>query len=500
MNTKRLAALAAALGSSLALAGCGGGGGGGGAVANNPPPVVNPPPADTAMTVVGPVTGFGSVYVNGIRFDTSDSSYDVDDQEAFDDSALSVGMVVRIEGTVSDDGSSGRADSIEYDDELEGPVENTALDPTDATIKNFTVFGVQVQADENRTVFRAEDGRNFGFDTLDDGDHVEISGFYTDGMLLATYIKQEDANDDDYEAKGTVSGFDGGSFALILADGSQLNVTLAPGAEIPNQGIEDGQYVEVEGTLPDPVGAPRDLLASKVEIEDEDYFDDDDDEAEIKGVLDLANGTWSIGGVTLIFDGNTQYEPASLRDAIADQSAEGRFVEAEGDYEGDALRVREIEIEGVEDDDGELIVRGQVAGVDPANATKVGTLSFRFPPLAGTVEVEINEGTLFADDDSINHFDLSDLNPGSSFAKVKAYRNDAGDLVAARLEREDNSRYEIQAPADAVEPDVAITVLDIRFGLDANTEYDEGVPAAGEFVEVEDDDLDGIADEVDRET
>lgn len=499
MNAKQLAALAAALGSTLALAGCGGGGGGGGGAVNNPPPVVNPPPADTAITVVGPVTGFGSVYVNGTRFDTSNSTYEVDDRQAFDDSALSVGMVVRIEGTVSDDGRSGRADSIEYDDELEGPVENTALDPDDATIKNFTVFGVQVQADENRTVFRSEDGRAFGFDTLGDGDHVEVSGYYTDGMLLATYIEQEDANDDEYEAKGTVSGFDGSSFALILADGSQLNVTLAPGAEIPDQGIEDGQYVEVEGTLPDPVGAPRDLLAREVEIEDEDYFDDDDDEAEIKGVLDLDNGTWSIGGVALIFDGNTRYEPASLRDAIADQSAAGRFVEAEGRYEGDALRVREIETEGA-DDDGEIIVRGQVGGVAPANATKVGTLSFRFPPLAGTVEVEINERTLFADDDGTNHFDLSDLNPGSSFAKVKAYRNEAGDLVATRLEREDNSRYEIQAPADAVEPDVAITVLDIRFGLDASTEYEEGVPAAGDFVEVEDDDLDGIADEVERES
>ena len=204
MNLTRLAVLSAAIGLSFALGGCGGGGGGGG-VANNPPPVGNPPPTDTAMTVVGPVTGFGSVYVNGIRFDTSNSSYEVDDQEAFDDSALSVGMVVRVKGTVASDRRSGRADSIDYDDELEGPVENTALDPSDATIKNFTVFGVQVTADENLTVFRAEDDRSFGFATLGDGDHVEVSGYYVDGALLASYIKKEDANDDEFEAKGTVS-------------------------------------------------------------------------------------------------------------------------------------------------------------------------------------------------------------------------------------------------------------------------------------------------------
>lgn len=498
MKTNRLAALSAALGFSLALTGCGGGGGGGG-VANNPPPVVNPPPADTAMTVVGQITGFGSVYVNGVRFDTSTASYKVDDSTAFDDGALSVGMVVRVEGTVSDDGRSGRADRIDYDDELEGPIANMASDPTDAAIKNFTVFGVQVQADDNRTVFRSEDDRTFGFDSLRDGDHVEVSGFYADGLLFATYIEKEDANDDDFEAKGIVSGFDGSAFALVLADDSQLNVTLAPGAQIPDAGVQDGQYVEVEGTLPDPIGAPRDLLASKVELEDDDYFDEDDGDVEIEGVLDFDGGTWSIGGVDLIFDGSTEYQPASLRDAIGDQRAEGQFVKAEGVYDGESLRVREIEIEGAENDDGEFIVRGQVAVVDPIGATRVGNLSFAFPPLAGTIEVEINERTLFADDDSSAHFDLSDLSPGNSFAKVKAYRNNAGDLVASRLEREDNSRYEIQAPADAVEADVAITVLGIRFGLDAGTEYDEAVPASGDYVEVEDDDLDGIADEVKKD-
>jgi len=61
----------------LVLAGCGGGGGGGGST----PPVINPPPPtngiDRGGIAVGPIDGFGSVIVNGVRFDTSAAAFTV---------------------------------------------------------------------------------------------------------------------------------------------------------------------------------------------------------------------------------------------------------------------------------------------------------------------------------------------------------------------------------------------------------------------------------------
>lgn len=500
---KSLRAASAAFAFTLALTACGGGGGGGGSSTASPPPSggTPPPPPANDVTVVGMLTGFGSIFVNGIEFETDDARFEVDDSPAFDDSSLSVGMVVRVKGSVNADGVSGKADDVSYDDEVEGPVANLAVDPDDDTLKNFTVFGGQVVADANLTVFRAEDDPDFGFDTMADGDHVEVSGFY-DGALIATYIKKEDQDDDEYEAKGTVSGASGDQFTLNLAGSSTLAVTLAQGAQIPAAGIQDGQFVEVEGTLPDPVGAPDELLAFKVEIEDDDFFEDEDEgEAEIEGILtqDPATGDWSIGGTTLAFDAGTEYEPESLRNAIADGSADGLWVKAEGDLLGDTLRVDEIEIEGAEGPDGDIEIRGLVRAVDPSDAVKVGTLTIGFPPLTDTVTVETNEQTMFADDDSLSPFDLTNLAPGSSFVKVKAYRDSTGDLVASRLEREDGSRYEIQATADDVQPGVSITVLDVTFGIDANTEQEDGVPSAGDFVEVEDDNRDGIADEIELE-
>jgi hypothetical protein len=81
-----------------ALAGCGGSGG-----SDAPGTTLNTPLA-TDQTTVGQITGFGSVYVNGIEFDTAGASYEVDDALASDDDALAVGMVVKVEGSVNADG------------------------------------------------------------------------------------------------------------------------------------------------------------------------------------------------------------------------------------------------------------------------------------------------------------------------------------------------------------------------------------------------------------
>ena len=54
---------------------------------------------DNAGTVVsrGIITGFGSVFVNGIKFKTTGASISVDD-EAGNESSLRVGMIVTVKG------------------------------------------------------------------------------------------------------------------------------------------------------------------------------------------------------------------------------------------------------------------------------------------------------------------------------------------------------------------------------------------------------------------
>jgi len=471
-----------------ALAGCGGSSG------SNTTPQPDPPSA-VAKTTVGQITGFGSIYVNGVKYDTSGASYDVDDSSASSDSALAVGMVVNVQGSVNTDGKSGTADSVSYDDDIEGIVEDLVTDADDMNIKTFAIMGVSIQADKNRTNFEGEDDPAFSFDTMMNGDNVEVSGEYRGDVLFASYIEKQDAADDDFEAKGTVDEYNGSDqFVLILRNDSTLSVTLAAGAETPSEGIMDGQYVEVEGTIPDPVGAPDALLASKVELEDEDRIDgDDEDEVEIKGALshNADTGSWSVKDVQLAFDSNTEYSPDSLEDAIADLSADGLYVEVEGQYVDDVLQVREIEVE-----EDELEFKADVAEITVVEP-RDGSLVLSFGNATGTIDVRVTSDTMFLDDDAVEPYDLNSIMVGDK-VEIEARMDADGNIYASTLHREDDMEYEIEGPVEGID-EVSIDVLGIVFTVDMDTFFENGIPVVGDYAEVEDEDADGIADSVEIE-
>ncbi|HRD97740.1 MAG TPA: DUF5666 domain-containing protein, partial [Rubrivivax sp.] len=126
--------LAALAGMAILLAACGGGVGSGG----------------TGGFASGPITGFGSVIVNGVRFD--DTAATVVDGEGSprtrDD--LRLGMTVEVESgaiTVTQGAQAASARRIEFDCALRGPV--TALDKAGGA---FTLLGQRVVVDAT-TVF-----------------------------------------------------------------------------------------------------------------------------------------------------------------------------------------------------------------------------------------------------------------------------------------------------------------------------------------------------------
>jgi len=484
--TTSIAPLSMALIVSLTLSACGSSGGSADTTAT--------PPSATAKSAVGPITGFGSVYVNGVEYDTNGASYDVDDASASDDSALAVGMVVKVQGSVNADGRTGSANSISYDDEVEGLVEDLATDADDASIKTFSVMNTMVQVSQNSTNFDGEDDAAFSFETIMNGDNVEVSGEYDGDILVASYVEKQDSADDDFEAKGTVTQYDDADhFVLALKNGSTLDVTLAAGATIPSVGIANDQYVEVEGTIPDPVGFPDSILATKVELEDDDHFgDEDDNDVEIKGMLnyDAVTEAWSVRDVTIAFSDNTEYKPESLMDSIADGSAAGLTVEVEGFYLNEVLQVEEIELE-----EDELEFKGD-ATVLESTGPRDGTIQLAFGT-AGTVDVIVNSETMFRDDEAMNHFDLGSIMDGAK-VEVEARWADNGSIIASSLHLEDDMGYEVKGPLDAIDG-VSLTVLNVTFSLDDSTFFENGVPVDGDYVEVEDEDEDGFADSVEIE-
>ena len=477
---KKISCLMVAI--ATGLGSCGGGGGGDSSNSSS----------DSSVTTVGRIDGFGSVYVNGIKFDTSQTSYEVDGEQEYDDSALGLGMVVRVEGQVSDDGTTGIAEHIEYDDDLEGPIDNGSLVPGD-TLTTFTILGMAVLADINETVF--DDGASY--QGLAEGQELEVSGYFDGSQIIASRIEMQSDGEDDFEIKGTVASYDEDGIALVLQNGAIAGpypLSDQVELEIPEDPV--GLFVEVE--LRDQGGT---LEAVHIEAEDSDRLEDRDDDISLEGILVVSGDeVYSLDGVEFVVSPTTVYKPSSLEGSLT----AGMRLEVEGHMQGEILVAEKVESEG-----GEIEIEAAVSSVT-ATDEKNGTVTL---DLGGgrTLMVQFNNATYYKDDsdsdlDDDDSFNLSELMSGD-FIEIEAIQS-AGEVTAVKAKREDEgSDMEIEAPLEAYASGTSVTLLGVTFSLDASAEYEideESVSmeqffselSVGSTVKLEDEDFDGTIDKV----
>ena len=456
-----------------------GGGGGGGLVSGI---------GGTGITASGTITGFGSIFVNGVEFETGTADVTLDDNVG-SEAELRLGMVVRVQGTVDDSGTRGTASTVEFDDNVQGPVSGPIVTGPDGLSKTFTVLGVGVRADSTKTVF---DG--VGFDTLAVNDSVEVSGFFDGaGVVQATRIeKKEDFQPSlsEVELKGTVSGLSGTSFTL-----GSFTVEFA-GADlsrVPGGVITDGLPVEVKGTL-----AGTTITASRIAQED-DLFGDDEAKVSLEGIVSnfVSNSSFTVAGQA-VNAAAAIFEPAGLT------LADGIEVEVEGPIVAGVLQAVKVEARG-----GNIKLEARVSAVN----TPPGTLTLQFVP--GTLNVVVDSRTALRDDTGVD--DSLTLNEivASNFLEVEAFRDDStGALIATEIRRDTLDDDILQGPVDDCAADTSVTVLGLSYTLLAGTtEYQDqndlpidgttfcsGANTAGFFVKIRDDLApDGIADEAELE-
>ncbi len=169
--------LGAMLGAVIVIAACGGG--------SNSAGVGSGGTGAFSVTAYseGTITGFGSVIVNGLRYD--DGLAVVRDEEGLRSrSDLKLGMVVAVDGNV-DSNNSASASVIRYDSALLGPVKTVSLGS-----KTFTVMGQTVYLD-NSTVLDASLAQ--GLASILSNDVVEVHGFLNaaTNQLQATLVERK---------------------------------------------------------------------------------------------------------------------------------------------------------------------------------------------------------------------------------------------------------------------------------------------------------------------
>ncbi len=247
----------------------------------------------SGITSTGTITGFGSIYVNNIKFETNASTFDVDDNPDSTEDALALGMRVTVKGTLNEDGVTGTATSVTYDEELQGPVGSTPID-IDADNRTITVLGIEVALNSTTTEFDESSSSpgGFSFDNIKQGDNVEISGLFdSSGVLVATRVELKEKvfklNKSIVELKGTITHTNGTDFFKLNLQGT-TGVTIDVDAsgevhydDLP-EGLADDTFVEVNGTCPNL--ACTTVNATRIEGESE-GFDDDEGEVEIEGFI-----------------------------------------------------------------------------------------------------------------------------------------------------------------------------------------------------------------------
>ena len=421
--------------------------------------VTPPPPVSTVdVATIGEITGFGSVYVNGVKYATTSTQVSIDDEPATV-ADLKLGQVVELKGQAQ--GESRSADIIRYHDNLEGPVSSV-----DVAHDAFVAMGQTVLITDATSI---GDGIEPADITgLAVGDIVEVSGLAdAAGTISATRVEiRKDSGP--YDVTGHVSGLDLAkkSFNVnaLVVDYSTANML-----DFPSGAPADGDLVLVKGFTFRSDGA---FVAIKVELRSDDWLKlDDVDEVEIEGMITrFASATsFDVGDRPVTTTNATLYEHGT-----AANLALGVKVEVEGKLDNAgvlvAAKVKFLQTSAIR-------VVAPIGGVDTAK----GTLT-----VLGLV-ITTDGATRFSDRlvTPVATIGLADLTVGN-WVDVRGYEDPIGSsaVTATKVERipaEDEVR--LRGPYSAALPlNLSFKILSVAVAADPYTRFvlEDGIKLTAE--------------------
>jgi len=420
--------------------------------------------ADTAVLVQGAITAKGSIFVNGIEFETTGSTIRIDDSPGTDD-GLKIGMTVTVNGSVDDSGRHGIASKVTYDDDVQGEIVGLS---DNGLNKSFTVLGQHVVADITSTVYE-----NTFYADLANGDVVEVSGsLLGGGDIVASRIEDKGATTE-VEKKGTISALSGSTFMLGTTSVDATASTFEPADLV----LADGLFVEVKGAFDGGT-----IVATNVQREDS-IFGDNVNKVSIEGMISgySSDASFFLNGQEVDASSATR-TPTAL--ALGNEVP----VEAEGPIVNGVLAA--VKVEGRHE---ELKFNAEVT------AKGANTLTLAYSP--GTVTLYVDSSTEFKD--------LAFADIAISSVVLAEGMDASGVILLARLDAGQNDRDIIQGRVAAYSQGGSITIENLPYTITGSTQFQNnagGIISESEFaalynqpgtlVKVKDRPVDGIADEI----
>ncbi|MEW9799015.1 DUF5666 domain-containing protein [Alteromonas sp. CYL-A6] len=367
----------------------------------------------------GVISNFGSVYVNGLRFTTTDTTFETDGSDDASEDELDIGMVVSVQGRATADGSIAQASHVAYHVSALGPVDAISL--TDST---FTLLGQTFHVDE-LTLFE-----DVTFDALIVGDIVEVSAYVDDAIgLVASRVELKDDTITTFRVSGTAENLDQDASTFTL---NALTV--------------DYSDASVDGTLSD--GADVRVVASAAPVDgvltaDAVHVEDDDDsvgQVALDGVITSMSDdmTFVVADQTVRWSEETDFYGGEDDDLTV-----GLRVKVFGLYADDVLDAVGIRL----DKPGVIKLEGPVSAVDP-DASTLTVLNTVFT-------VDAHTRLLDKSSQGVRRMTLDDFAIGDE-VDIKAFQE--GDVLLTRLIKRNEAAGE--SDSSEIEMSGRVTAID----------------------------------------
>ena len=419
------------------LAGCGGGGGTDttGAIT----------PSSSVGVSSGTITGFGSVFVNGVKFNTDNASVFRGDDQLNDVRELEIGMIVRVEGSIDDK----IATSVRFEEDVKGPADGPASGDS------FSVMGQSIITDAG-TVFS-----NTSLAGVAAGDILEVSGLRNaNDAIVARFVerKTNPASVNRYSVIGNVRGLDTASRTFRI-DGLTVSYSAADLSDLPSGNPADGQRVEVKDDS--KAYAPGSLSLAATRVEPQNRLGNagvPGAKTEIESLVTRVNSSseFEIGGIRVRTTTSTLFLFGTPDNIVA-----GARLEVEGVIGGDdVLQASKVKFE---DNDARIQARVDAGGVDTAGGTVT---------LLG-IPVTVTAGTAMEDKrDDVSPFSLGDTLT-DDYLEIRGFIGANGAFVASELRRDANdSKVEMRAPVSQIDPVAGtVTLLGVTVNTSGSTQF-----------------------------
>lgn len=430
--------------------------GGGSDTSATPPPAGGVAKAGVAS---GPIATFGSIVVNGVRYNTDNAQFQVNDMPG-SQSDLRVGQIVNIKGTIDANGTTGTASDVRFDDAVKGLVQDIDLAGQRLVVLGQNVFVRAETSFDDRFSPASLEGVSLN-------QIVEVSGQYdADGNVVATRIEWKPAGTQ-FEVHGTVGNHDASNRRFNI-NALVVDYSSALLDDFPAGQIDDGDFVEAKGAS---LGVNDELLASKVELEEFLPGAATGDHVEIEGFVTRFSSAqdFDVAGQPVTTNSSTRFEDGSAADLGLNVK-----VEAEGDLDSNGVLVADkIEIH-----------RAKAVRIE-ANVDSVNTSASSLAVLGITVNIDNRTRMEDKSDTKVSPLSLSDINAGD-YVEIRGNESAAGSgvLLAARFEREDpEGEATLQGFVESIsEP--SLVIMGVTIETNAATRFEganDNTMSAAEF-------------------